>query len=327
MARALIIKLGIIAVALAILQYAWAALSGFKDTPTPVRLLDQYLDEHRDVIYFGDSTLFTVDPVEADKAHLNEMVQRLAPEWRVGGLAFDAYHLGLYEYFCTYIARKPLHPRAVIIPINLATLSPYWENRPAYQFERVKLFLKHDSKWFRAFYRPLATFRAFKLNPVDPARYRQTPIRDGFETVGTVESFTSPKYEVWSEKNAHDQIIMRYMASLTDEDPNLQAMRRIVRALKSVGIQMVFYITPVDYETCVKYMGDRFRDRIRENVAVIQAQLREEGETALDLTLDLPASAFWWGATYPNEHLNQTGRLYVAQQITGALKKRLEAKP
>ena len=106
MKRRLIGELIALGAVLAALQGLLGPLAGYKDTPTPVRLCDQYIAEGRDIVYLGESTLYTVDPTERDQSAINEMLEGLLPEYRIGCIAHDAYHLELYEAFCTYMAGK-----------------------------------------------------------------------------------------------------------------------------------------------------------------------------------------------------------------------------
>lgn len=319
----LIGKLAVLAAVLAALQALFGPLARYKDTPTPVRLCDQYLAEGREVVYLGESTLYTVDPGERDKAPINVMLERLLPEYRVGCIAHDAYHLELYAAFCTYMAGKPNPPRLVVVPVNLGTVSPHWDRRPEYQFERLKLFLRHDSKLFRAFYRPLAAFRVFDLTPISQREYERSVVFDGEEPVGTMKEFIEPSYGAFSAEHMKNQLVLRYMYRIPPDHPKLQAVVRIADVLERAKIQALFYLTPIDYETGDTYLGDRFSARIRENAAFVTSSLEAAGQTALDLTFNLDAEWFHWGSLYPNEHLNERGRMYVAERLAAAIRERL----
>lgn len=325
MKRIFIAKLALLAAILAALQLAFGVASGYKDTPTPVRLCDAYLEEGRDVIYLGESTLYTFDPADKDQAPINEMLQRLLPELRIGCVAHDAYHMELYDAFATYLAGKPHPPRLVIVPINLGTVSPYWDRRPEYQFERLKLFLRHDNALFRAFYRPLAVFHVLNLTPHSQREFDHTLVYDGDTPVGLMSTFTSPAYRTFSEQHMRDQLVLRYMYRVPPDHPKLLAMTRLARTLEKAGVQVLFYLTPIDYETGDQYLGPRFSERIRENAALFTTKLDEAGQKPLDLTFNLGAGQFHWGSLYPNEHLNESGRRYVAEQLAQTVRARLEA--
>jgi len=310
-------------VLLAALQVLFAAATGYKDTPSPVRLCDGYLGEGCDVLYLGDSTLYSVAPDDEDKAHTDQMLQRLLPGLSVCRIAHDAYHLELYEAFCRYVAGKVRRPRVVIMPINLGTLSPYWDRRPEYQFERIKLFLRHDNPLFRAFYRPLATFRVFDLAPISQEEYDQTPVYDGEHYIGPMATFTSPEYATFSDEHMRNQLVLRYLYPIPSDQRKLEAMEDIVDRLESANVMLVFYLTPIDFETGNTHMGERFQQHIRENAHKVLMRLQKRGVKALDLSLALSADCFYWGNMYVNEHLNQHGRRFVAEQLARAIKERL----
>ncbi|MFA5261688.1 MAG: hypothetical protein WC450_10710, partial [Candidatus Omnitrophota bacterium] len=86
------------------------------------------------------------------------------------------------------------------------------------------------------------------------------------------------------------------------------------------GIEPVFYITPVDYQTGVRYVGPGFTDQVEKNVAFIQRALSAEGVQALDLSRSLGTKDFSWPddeppVIYPNEHLKLRGRIFIAENL------------
>ncbi len=324
MKKLLIAKLVLFSAILAALQLLLGAVAGHKDTPSPVLLCNKYLDEGCDIIYLCESTLYCVAPYDTDKAHIDQMLQRLLPEQRITPIAHDAFHLQLYADFCTYIAGKPTRPKLLIVPINLGTMSNYWDKRPEYQFMRFRHFLRHDSALFRALYRPLAVFHALDLTPVSQHDFEHVPVYDGDTPVGLMKEFIGEEYLQFSEENMRKQIILRYMSKVTPQHHKLQAMLRIVETDAASDMDVLFYLTPVDYETGNAYLGDRFKEHIAENATVVKSLLEAQGVQPLDLSLDLGADQFCWRSVYPNEHLNEKGRLYVAERLAEALRQRLD---
>lgn len=327
MVRRILLKLLLIAAVLALLQLGFGAVSNYKDTPTPVRLCDRYLAEGRDIIFFGESTLYTVNPNDTDRSSIDRMLEPLIPQYRLGAIAHDAYHLQLYESFCAYIAQQSSHPRLLVVPINIGTLGPYWDARPEYQFQRIMLFLKNDHWWFRAFYRPLAAFGALDLNPVSQRAFDSIIVYDEDRPVGRMKDFMAGRFQTVTDENTRDQIVVRYMHNASPQDRKIQAMCRIAEISRRNGIPVLFYLTPIDYQAGDKSLGPRFTEHIARTIALIEKLLAERQCVPLNLALSLDSSYFHWGSRYPNEHLNERGRRFVAEQLAAAIGQRLGGTP
>ena len=111
------------------------------------------------------------------------------------------------------------------------------------------------------------------------------------------------------------------MISLTEDHRKLRSMIEIVRMIKKSDIKLIFYMTPINYQICEKYMGKDFRLRLKNNIDIIKSLLTENGIEALDLTFDLQPESFCWiddGCL--NEHLNQKGRKYTATRLYETIK-------
>ena len=77
---------------------------------------------------------------------------------------------------------------------------------------------------------------------------------------------------------------------------------------------MIFSITPIDYQTGQKYLGNRFKERIEKNISIIRSSLQKEGYSVMDLSVSLDSDIFAW-TYWPNEHLNEHGRAFLAETL------------
>jgi len=145
--------------------------------------------------------------------------------------------------------------------------------------------------------------------------------------VGAIQEFTDAKYATCTDENTRDQLILRYMYRAPADHAKVIAAVHIARELRKAGVCAVIYFTPIDYQTGEQYLGERFTARIRENVQTFRDALRAEDVDLLDLSLVLDPSKFHWGSMYPNEHLNEQGRLFVAERLAEAVRARLEKTP
>ena len=96
-------------------------------------------------------------------------------------------------------------------------------------------------------------------------------------------------------------------------------MIEIISMFKTTEVSILFYITPIDFQTGNHFLGKQFVQRIEKNASIIQNELSKYHTTALNLTKEIEKDYFGW-VVYPNEHLNSKGRWFVAEQILQTIK-------
>ncbi len=282
-----------------------------------IEWLDSYLASDVDVIYFGDSTLTNVSQLDINKAHTYEMLDDMVPQ-QVSGVPHSAYHLGLYALFADYIAAQEAQPEVVIMPINLRSFSPVWDLGPPFQFDKERLFLTENNPlWLKAFYTPLSVFGYFDPS-ISFQAYESSPVFDGTEQVGTVREYDQYLTGGVTDEGVRASVVYFYMAQLTPEHRKLQAMLELIETYNEQDIDVILYLTPIDYEFGEQQLGVRFNRQVLSNTAVITQMLENQDVIFLDLTFDLESEHFNW-KNYPNEHLTEYGRFYVAEQLATQL--------
>lgn len=322
--KALAVKFIIFVVVLLSLQTTVAALFP-PALPEEILELEQQLDQGVDIVYLGDSTL-TYPLGEVTTA---DILQEQLPDYTVGEVAHPAYNLDLYRRYAEYIVRQDAPVEAVIMPINMRSFSPEWDLRPNYQFEREKMVLTLGLPLSRILYRPLDTLGGFNASISNDTFLRAT-VFNGEKPVGRVADFekligNNPAaaqnadlefayyVNVPSEEETEalsGLLTYYYMYNLSPEHRKLQSMVATGRLLKHNGIDPIFYVTPINYELGERYGGDLFRQRVTDNVTLVEEALRQENIEPLNLLLDLEAYNF-----VDTEHLTENGKSYVAGKL------------
>lgn len=289
-------------------------------------LLNHYLREKADIIYFGDSTITAKANDDSDQRSIAKMLQDMVPQCSLGSVTHPAYHIGIYLEFCKYIAREGYRPPIIIIPINMRSFSPDWDRRPHYQYEVQRIVLKGGllKTILLAFYKPLSMFK-YNFFTISQQEFLDTPVFCGHRQVGTAKDFNNSSYIKYSDKNMKNQIIFSYMYGLSpfQQHRKLKALVETAKLLTRNNIKSIFYITPIDWETGEKYLPGEFLKQLQQNTQLIISQLSTEGIEVLDLSTAISSQFFYWHL-YPNEHMNQRGRMYVAEQLHLRLKQILE---
>lgn len=288
--------------------------------------LNIHLAKKTDIVFLGDSSVYTVIPADNDKQTIAEMVDGMMPGLTLVEISHAAYHMELYLEFCRYISRQANRPKIVIIPINMGTFSAEWDMRPEYQFEKEKIILRGGFKkhLVLAFSKPLAVFK-YNFFPITRKEYLEAPVFRGGEQVGKVEDFNHSGFKQFTRQNIKKKIISRYMYTLKQEHRKVKALVEVAEVLKRCNIRALVYIVPVDHETCDSYFPGEFNSRLTGNVELIRSLLAARGIKLLDLSSALPADVFVYG-NYPDEHVKENGRRRVAERISAFLAARSEFK-
>lgn len=285
--------------------------------------LNRYLREKADIIYFGDSSVYAEGKDDSDHRTIAGMLRDMAPQYSLESVTHAAYHIGIYLEFCKYIVRQRYRPSVIIIPINMRSFSTDWDRQPHYQYEIQRIILRGGllKTILLAFYKPLKIFK-YNFFTISQQEFKESPVFYGHRQVGKVKDFNNSSYSKYSAKNMKNQIIYAYMYGLSPfpQHRKLKALVEAARLLKKNNIKPIFYITPIDWETGEKYLPGEFRKQMGENTRLIVSLLSAEGVEILDISTALPTHFFYWHL-YPNEHMNQRGRLYVAEQLSSILKR------
>lgn len=282
--------------------------------------LDRYLEEGAEVIYFGDSTLRSYAPTDRAPTGIPELLQELVPGRSIRAVDHSAYHLGLYRAFCEYVRRAGAAPKAVIIPINLGWLSAAWVERPEHRFAKESVILDYRTRYYdsrvrRALLQPLLVFKAFQLRP-EPSSVEAEP----HEWVAMW-----PDPEAGSAREVRRRL-GRYLYSLDADHPRIKDLVGIVKAFAGSSTRLVFYLTPIDYETGERLVGEAFSRSMRAKGELVRRLMAEERVPLSDLMFSLSTSAFSWPGESGNEggvlneHLAERGRRYVAARLAERLR-------
>ena len=303
--------------------------------PEEVVRFDRYLAQGVDVLYLGNSTLI----LPVGEVTTGEILQELLPERQVGQVAHPAYGLDLFYDYAAYMHQHGEAPQSLVVPINLRSFSPAWDKRPAYQFEKERKVLAMGLPWARLFLRPLEVFGFFRPSITRQA-FLDTPVYDGDEVVGEVRDFealapdesqqgeTENAYrevDLADEETAQAVLTYHYMFDLEPDHRKLDSMINLAELAAERDVRVIFYITPVNVEQGERFLGREFSEHFADNVRVVRSRLDAaslDNVTLLDLAFDLPAYDF-----IDNEHLTETGKEYVAEQVAQAVRGEEAASP
>ena len=319
--KALILKIVILAVVVCggqiiVGRYVVPSISALTFGIAGIGKLDTYLYQHNTypVLYFGDSVIKSFDDNDADKSSIAEMLSTLDPKISIGDMSSPSYHLGMFEAMMVHIEQSDQKPEAVIIPINLRSFAPLWDEQPEYEFKDEMFFLTHN-KLFFYFGKPMSIWHVLNLKPKSEEQFRSTPIVIKGDVVTTVGEYV----DELNKRGSDEEMIGKsyqyfYLPTISAAHRKLDSLRRIISIAHATGITLYFYVVPIDYEDGTKYVGPGFTPQIIKNARVTCEVAEEEGERCLNLVTSLKSKDFAHPGL-PNEHLKESGRRAVARAL------------
>jgi hypothetical protein len=280
--------------------------------PPEIKNFRKYLKNGVDCLYFCDSVMRFYTRGDTGKKPIIDLIKDSKPGFTIEAVDHPAYNLDIYYSYCRAILDSKKRPKAVIIPVSLYSLSAEWL-RPSYKFELEQAALQSSSILNRLFYRNIA---ALKKKPITTAQFLDTPVYLGDIIAGKVRDFDNKSFEKYSDDNFRKKIISRYMYYADENNPKIQSLEKIMDIMKDSGVIMVFYIPPVDYETCGDFYGPEFLKTVDRNIAFVAGKVRAGGCEFLDYSRLLKKDSFAWKETfYVNEHLDYKGRSGIAAAL------------
>jgi hypothetical protein len=275
-----------------------------------------------DILYFGDSVLLRTSKTDVDNSTLDQMFARkINSGYHVVSLAHTAYHMLIYLELVRVFYKTFHNPKIVVLPINMRSFSPQWDYHPSWQFwDEIKatrnywVKLKNSSIFEDK--KDVPNKFIFWLYDAMPVYYPEI----GLKTVGYFRNIIKSKsqdeyHRAFRLKNI---FCFHYMHQLVDAHPKIKAFIGILKILNGMGIYVVAYVTPVNWQAGEKYLEGKFVNRVKSNVNLIKAQVDSACQASLikfsDLSLLLNSDCFF-NEDDPTEHLNEKGRDILADYL------------
>lgn len=277
------------------------------------------------ILYLGDSVLERVSWSDKDKRTLDRMVAAHLPDGkRLLCISHSAYHLKVYFHFLQILKCTCQKPELVILPVNMRSFSPQWDWNLAWQFDEeihiLKNYIKTPEMEIPVLGTSVDSIPLTEAEKMREVKYPFTELRRFGEFHDLIKSTPSTEDE---KRDRKKQIyIFHYLHALSSNHPKLQALSMIVNLLRELSIDLLVYITPINYQGGIRFVGDEFCKTLRENTRVLRDLMSQfiEQETVrfLDLSETL-SSQYFFHADEATEHLNQDGRTQLAKIIAGEI--------
>jgi hypothetical protein len=307
--------------------------------PSPYEPLERVVancqpaEEEDRILYFGDSVVERVSRNDVDKTPLGQMVaNKLRGRYTADIVSYSAYRPQIYWALSRTLAFAKKKPGLIILPINLRSFSPQWDWNPSFDFEReISAINRYNADPQKKMIRLVPTNqipvgfwkrRAFLRRKVQYPFSSFQRINQFMDTIANKSKNPSDADFRWRQI-----FIFHYLYRLEANHRQLIYLQKLLSFLHDLGIPVVSYLTPINYQAGVRYLGDVFKTLVLENVGKIWRQMAGKPLSAISDTIYMGPKLtlanwtfmltenFFFHRNEPTEHLNESGRNKLSDGI------------
>jgi hypothetical protein len=288
-----------------------------------------------DVLLFGDSVLERISKFDKNTKTLDQIVTSyLDDQISMGCISHTGYHIDVYYQFARllwYLANKP---EIVVFPINMRSFSPQWDMNPRHRWtEHICKIEKCIGKFGNGINEC--------LHEIDKIISENDFLNSRVFYAGTSFQYVKEFENIIKTKPEHrDEIIFRrkhifiyhYMHKLEPTHYKLLLLRDLIQLLKDMQIVTIIYITPINFNAGLKYVGDDFMRVFNSNLQVVYDCLGCKSQSVLNNSVFVEEQScifgdysqslgpeYFFSEDDPTEHLSETGRTVLAKIISNMI--------
>lgn len=297
-------------------------------------LIKEFNSRPIDVLYFGDSTIRFTGERDVNKNGIDTFFQQRSG-LSMCAIASQGFTAILYSQYVRLLDSTRYRPKLVIIPVNLRVFSDSVARRPSSSFPLRQIYTRYRSTGVFA-WSDYLKYRFLGLEDRLNNEWYDEQVIHGTANLGTNRQIlAASRIDEWldyapeREHRYARQLALKfryhYMMHVGSKDPMLGYLEDTLDHLKKLGIPVLLYLTPINTQDGVRYVGNEFSEQVYRNFAVIRQRIKAHGETVIDLSRSLDPS-FFIHKRDVFEHLNTEGREFVAQQVAHAALELLQEK-
>jgi hypothetical protein len=274
------------------------------------------------VFYCNDSVMGGHND-EEKRTTIAEMLEKLSGMniYPVSGAGYTAV---LFRDYAGLVAKARQRPHLAIISVNLRSFSDDWLFTPRWEYAATAAYLRLLADeaslgdmlhWVWSGQQDPAAFW------LDRARLTATPYGELFQRLnGRRDALLAEAAPGLSPEDLsrRTHFINNYMTQISPDHPMLGYLSDTAHRLTQAGVDVLFYLTPIDIQGGAQLVGKEFAATVADNSHIIVQTLRAAGAACLDLTTLLPQDRFV-DREYACEHLDLEGRRRVAEALAAAI--------
>jgi len=289
-----------------------------------------------DILYLGDSTAYATSQCVPERHAIDGWLRRFTNR-TILSIHRNGNSPIVWSDYVEAMSSRRHKPRLLLFPINLRSFSGAWFTDPTYQWKLDRLRARARYGNFSS-EDLLDYLRARFTDEIadDVANWKQQPVSyagrdlgprqelmDAVSIPGTGAIECTPGLEDAYAEELGLLFQYHYTNVIEPSHPMFAFIGDTVTSARRQGIEVLVYLTPVNVEDGVKWVGAEFRQQVESNTAVIREFLEQQQIDFLDLSGELGRERFI-DRRYACEHLDQQGRRFVARKLADQIEARLE---
>jgi len=255
---------------------------------------------HSDIVLMGDCGITDLSITDTELSNLGEMIQSKIGSDRMKVMAIHA--MGMRAYYTIFKAHVKYveKPKMVALMCNMEVFTGKQHMLPRSQhaklIERLSNSIENKEK-------ELLEYVAVT--------------KERFENFAN-DYFTSSEEAMnGMSQDKNDKIVMKlnYMFKMDENNECIVYLKKFIEFCKEEGIKLLLFIPPANYEYAQKVWGERFDEKYKANVAVLQKIASEHEVPMHDFSYRLKSEQFA-ALTTIDETLNQVGRRIICDELS-----------
>lgn len=284
-------------------------------------LLYDSVPDAPEILVLGDSVLERISQFDDNQNNLGESLrEELRKIGTVEYITHSAYNPEIYYHMLSALQNMRNKPKIIIIPINMRCFSPQWYCNPKWIFENeIELLKKYknnentDLKIHTKVKNRKFNNRIYGLTEVSCL---ESPLRKVDDYLNIIRM----KPDNDEGKFVRKKMIFHfhYMYNLDKCHGHIYFMKKIAQLASDMDTNVIFYLTPINYEAGDCFVGKVFSLHLNNNIHLLEDELSTVlnpiGKHFINYSTLLP-SCYFFNEHDATEHLNQHGRSILAKKV------------
>jgi len=300
------------------LQYAYYHILGdfFPSIKPPSRMMhlfEKEVDGEYEIALIASSINFNIGKQDTDKRDIAQMLDDYLDDCGVLDVSRGGNNVELYDEITKIIIRHRDEPTRFVYEISLRTFARVYSEPTNARSLKDDEFIFKDNL-LTSFYKALSVFR-YDFNLDSQKVFDEMPVYRGTEYVTTLDKFMLNDHPSGLRK-PQKKFLVNYMGRIEDDNAKLIALKNLADYINKHQLEVLFVIPPENYQQGIEHFPEDFEAELDENIDIIAKVLNDKKLSYLNLVKALGSERFTHTPLYPNGHLDQQGRQFVANQIS-----------
>lgn len=280
-----------------------------------------------DVLYFGESSNFTVDGDDSTQLYISELVNYFAPHLKLTTIDTPAVHAGIYKYWIKEMAENL--PKAIVVTMNLRSFDGAWiHSKLETPLIRSVRLLKPTPKIMNRFLLSVKNFEDKTVQERDtileeewrtkqlkfPYPFKYKTVREWDNAMANGGWLKADKSWDFDKIRLAAHYIKGFAFNIDEENPRIGDFDDIARWGQDKGVKVYFNLLAENVAQADSLVGKDLVFLMKNNRDYLVDRYTKMGAVIID-NLELVGINDFLDKDWTTEHYNYKGRMSIAKNI------------